>query len=154
MTYTNNTNRGHYKPKYPKKYRGDVNNIVFRSQWEHFFMVWCDKRESVLEWGSEEIIIPYRSPVDNKMHRYFVDFYVKMRKKDGSIKKYWIEIKPYRFTQKPEIPKRKTPQFMTEVMNWGVNQAKWEAAREYAQALNCQFIVLTEHELGFGKTYK
>ena len=66
-------------------------------------MNWCDMNESVLEWGSEEIAIPYRSPLDNRMHRYFPDFYMKI----GS-KKYLIEIKPYRFTQEPNIPKKKT----------------------------------------------
>ena len=59
-------------------------------------MIYCDTNEKILEWGSEEIIVPYRSPVDNRYHRYFPDFYVKVKDKNGKIKKMIIEIKPYK----------------------------------------------------------
>ena len=57
-------------------------------------MVYCDLNENILEWGSEEIVIPYRSPIDNRIHRYFPDFYVKLKETTGKIKKYIIEVKP------------------------------------------------------------
>ena len=53
---------GYFKPKNPTKYRGNPTNIVYRSLWERKFMVFCDNNPSILQWGSEEIIIPYRAP--------------------------------------------------------------------------------------------
>ena len=49
-------------------------------------MTWLDNNDSIIEWGSEELVIPYRSPVDNRVHRYFPDFYVKVKQKDDTIK--------------------------------------------------------------------
>ena len=86
--------RGRYIPSKPKKYKGDSSNIIYRSLWERKFMVYCDRNDNILEWGSEEIIIPYRSPLDGRIHRYFPDFYVKVKQKDGSVKKMLIEVKP------------------------------------------------------------
>jgi hypothetical protein len=111
-------------------------------------MRWCDTNESVLEWGSEEIIVPYRSPLDNEMHRYFVDFYIKLKTKSNGIKKYLIEVKPFRFTQEPVIPKRKTQRFISEVKQWAVNTKKWEAARAYAKRMDADFMLVTEKDLG------
>lgn len=144
--------KGIYKGKYrvsnPSKYRGNLGEIVYRSSWELKFMKWCDTNPSVVEWGSETIIIPYRSPVDSKMHRYFVDFYVKIKNKDGVITKYLIEIKPERFTKPPEVPKRKTRKFIEEVFQYGVNQAKWKSANEFCLDRGMKFLVLTENDLG------
>ena len=72
---------GLYKPLHPKKYRGNPSRIVYRSLWEKKYMKYCDHTASILEWGSEEIIIPYRSPIDNRVHRYYPDFYIKVREK-------------------------------------------------------------------------
>ena len=71
--------RGRYIPSNPKKYKGDSSRIIYRSLWERKLMVYCDRNEKVLEWGSEEVIIPYLSPWDNKFHRYFPDFYMKVK---------------------------------------------------------------------------
>ena len=84
--------RGRYIPSKPRKYKGDPDKIIYRSLWERKFMVYCDRNDAILEWGSEEIIIPYISPLDGRRHRYFPDFYVKVRQKDGSIKKMLIEL--------------------------------------------------------------
>jgi len=97
----------------------------------------------VLAWGSEEIVIPYRSPLDKKIHRYFPDFFVKTESK-----KYLIEVKPYRFTKEPVIPKRKTKRFINEVMTYGVNLAKWETATEFCLDRGWEFMIITEKELG------
>ena len=75
--------KGKYYPSYPRKYKGDPTNIIYRSLWERKFMVYCDKNESILEWVSEEIAIPYRSPIDNRVHRYFPDFYMKVKERGG-----------------------------------------------------------------------
>lgn len=111
-------------------------------------MKWCDYNPSVLEWGSETIIIPYKSPVDNKVHRYFVDFYVKVKDREGKITKYLVEIKPEKYTKPPDIPQRKTRRFLEEVFTYGTNQAKWKAANEFCKDRGMKFLVLTEADLG------
>lgn len=147
MAYTKHTYTGKYIPINPQKYRGDITNIQYRSSYEMRFMRWCDLNENVLEWGSEEVIIPYISPKDNKSHRYFVDFYIKIKNKDGMIKKYLIEVKPFRFTQEPKIPKRKTQNFINEVIQWSVNNAKWAAARQASKRMGWEFMLITEKDL-------
>lgn len=142
------TYKGRFRPTNPKKYKGDLSEIVYRSSWELKFMKWCDSNDSVLEWGSEITVIPYRSPVDNKIHRYFVDFYIKVKDRSGNIKKYLIEIKPEKLTKPPPIPKKKTKRFIEEVFMYGTNQAKWKQANEYCLDKGWQFLVLTEKDLG------
>ena len=140
--------KGKYQPSYPKKYKGDPKNIVYRSLWERKFMVYCDKNENILEWGSEEIIVPYRSPVDNKYHRYFPDFYIKVRESTGKIKKMIIEIKPFKQCIEPKVQKRKTKGYIYEVVEYAKKQAKWNAAKEWCLDRGYEFKVLTENELG------
>jgi hypothetical protein len=147
MLYTK-TYKGKFRTKNPLKYKGDVGNIVYRSLWELRFMKWCDQNISVQEWGSETVIVPYVSPLDKKVHRYFVDFYIKIKDKNGRIQKYLVEIKPERFTKPPSIPERKTKKFIDEVFQYGVNEAKWKAAFEFCQDRNMKFMVLTEKDLG------
>jgi hypothetical protein len=139
--------KGKYQPSYPQKYKGDPTNIIYRSLWERKFMVYCDLNERVLEWGSEEIALPYRSPVDNKVHRYFPDFYIKVKESTGHIKKYLIEIKPKKQTAPPTKPKRQTKGYIYEVYEYAKNQAKWEAAKEWCADRGYEFKVLTETEL-------
>ena len=136
-----------YSPVHPEKYKGDPTDIIMRSSWETRFAVWCDHNPSILEWSSETTIIPYICPTDNRMHRYFVDFKIKVKSRNG-IKTYLVEIKPDKQTRPPETPKRKTKQFLNEVMTWGKNQAKWQYAREYCKDRGMEFIILTEHHLG------
>ena len=140
--------KGKYKPSYPKKYKGDPTNIIYRSLWERKFMVYCDLNENILEWGSEELALPYRSPVDGRIHRYFPDFYIKVRETSGQIKKYIIEIKPKKQTLEPQIQKRKTKNYIYEVVEYAKNQAKWKAAQEFCKDRMWEFKVLTEDELG------
>lgn len=134
--------QGKYRPSFPRKYRGDVRNIVYRSSWEYKFMKWCDVTATVTEWGSEEIVIPYISPVDGKRHRYFPDFYVKVGKK-----KYIVEVKPFRQTLEPKTQKRVTKRYINEVVTYSVNQAKWKAAREFCKDNSLEFMLITEKEL-------
>ena len=140
--------KGKFQPSYPKKYKGDPTNIIYRSLWERRFMIYCDTNEKILEWGSEEIIVPYRSPVDNRYHRYFPDFYIKVKDKNGKIKKMNIEIKPYKQCIEPKVQKRKTKAYIYEVVEYAKNQAKWEAAKEWCLDRGYEFRVFTEKELG------
>ena len=86
--------KGRFRPKNIQKYKGDPSNIVYRSLWELRFMRYLDSHPSILEWASEEIVIPYYSPVDKKMHRYFPDFWVRSVSSDNQINTMLIEIKP------------------------------------------------------------
>ena len=140
--------KGKYQPSYPKKYKGDPTNIIYRSLWERKFCVYCDTNENILEWGSEEIIVPYRSPVDNRYHRYFPDFYIKVKDKNGKIKKMIIEIKPQKQCVEPKVQKRKTKAYIYEVVEYAKNQAKWKAAEEWCLDRGSEFKVLTESDLG------
>jgi hypothetical protein len=138
---------GKYSPKNPSKYRGDVNNIWFRSLWERKAMVYFDLHENILEWSSEEIVIPYLSPIDKRYHRYFPDFLVKVKTKTGELKTILIEVKPASQTKPPEKRKRVTRGFINEVTTWGINEAKWNAAIEYCKDRKWEFKILTEVEL-------
>jgi hypothetical protein len=137
-----------YKPMFPEKYEGDPTNIVMRSSWETRFASWCDKNPSVVKWLSEETVIPYRCPTDNRIHRYFVDFKIKVRTKDNQIKTYLVEVKPAKQTQPPEFPGRQTKRYLTESLTFMKNQAKWRAANEWCKDRNWEFIIITENELG------
>ena len=140
--------KGRYTPKNPKKYKGDYHNIVYRSLWERKFMVYCDNSDNILEWGSEEIIIPYLSPWDGKLHRYFPDFYIKVRQASGNIKKFIIEVKPKKQTRPPEPTHRKTKKWLNEVKTYSINEAKWKSASEWRGNNDMEFKILTEEELG------
>jgi hypothetical protein len=140
--------KGKYQPSNPKKYKGDPTSIIYRSLWERKFMVYCDSNQNILEWGSEELALPYRSPIDNKIHRYFPDFYIKVKESTGQIKKYLIEIKPKKQTIEPIPQKRKTKGYIYEVYEYAKNQAKWKAAQEFCEDRQWEFKVLTEDELG------
>ena len=138
---------GRFRPSYPGKYKGDPTNIIYRSLWERKFMVWCDKNENILEWGSEEIIIPYRSPVDGRVHRYFPDFYIRARTRQGGVEKFIIEVKPKAQCAPPKKPQRQTKRYITEVKTYAVNEAKWKAAKEFCDDRMMKFMILTEREL-------
>ena len=136
--------QGMYQPRNPKKYKGDASKIVYRSSWERLFMEWLDLNPDVSLWESEEFYIPYISPVDNRQHRYFVDFKVKFA--NGST--LLIEIKPAHQTKKP-VPRKgkKVALLESEVRTYAVNYAKWKAAEKYAAERGMKFAVFTEHTL-------
>jgi len=134
--------QGKYKPRNPKKYKGDPTNVVYRSSWEYKFMLWCEQTSSVQEWGSEEIKIPYISPVDGKKHTYYPDFYVKIKGK-----KYMVEVKPLKQTKEPKTQKKITKRYFNEVVTYAVNKAKWKAATEVCQDNGYEFMIITEKEL-------
>jgi hypothetical protein len=137
-----------YKPSFPKKYKGDPNNIICRSSWERRFCNWCDLNENIVAWGSEEFCIPYRSPVDGRVHRYFPDFIIKVKEQSGDIKTYVIEVKPKKQTREPKKPSRTTKRYISEVKTYAVNQAKWKAADEWCKDRMIEFKIITEDHLG------
>ncbi len=139
---------GIYKPENPQKYRGNPTNVIYRSLWERKFMVFCDRNPNIIQWGSEEVVIPYRSPLDGRVHRYFVDFNIKILTKSGEVKRYLIEIKPKKQTIPPPDPKKKTKTWHDKTMTYIKNRAKWEAAKEWCEDRQMQFMILTEYHLG------
>ncbi len=140
--------KGKYKVRAPYKYKGNPTKVVYRSSWELKFMNYCDTNTNILEWGSEEMYVWYKSPVDNKPHRYFPDFYIKARESNGQVKKYIIEVKPQRQTQPPAKPKRQTRGYLREAFEYAKNQAKWKAMNEWCLDRGFEFKILTEKELG------
>lgn len=146
--------QGKFKPKNPLKYKGDPTNIVYRSSWELKLMMYLDSHPNVIKWGSEEIIIPYESPVDGRMHRYFPDFFVEQINREGKKEKILIEVKPKAQTIAPNPNTKLTPKgminkrYINEVMTYGVNQAKWKAAQEVCNDRGWKFQIMTEIELG------
>ena len=137
---------GKFTPLNPQKYKGNVKNVVYRSSWERRFMGYCDKNKDVLEWGSEEIIIYYRS-IDNKIHRYYPYFYMKVRQPDGTYKKFIIEIKPKAQTRKPKKPLRESRTYKNAVLTYERNKRKWSTAYAWCNKHNMNFLILTEDHL-------
>jgi hypothetical protein len=137
-----------YYPKHPEKYSGDLNNIIMRSSWETKFAVWCDNNPSIVRWSSEETVIPYTCPTDNKLHRYFIDFKIRVKQTNGKEHVYIIEIKPSKQTRPPKYPGRRTKKYLAESYGFMKNQAKWDAAQKWAKSRGYEFMIITEHELG------
>ena len=147
MTFGKKTYKGRFQPKNPKKYNGDADNIIYRSTWEVRVMKWLDEHPNVIWWASEELPIPYKSPLDNRMHRYFPDFIAKIKQKDGSVMTYIIEVKPLEQTKMP-IQKKKTQRYIREASTYVVNQEKWKAADIFCKEHGWKFMIMTEKELG------
>jgi len=136
--------------KFPEKYCGRIKDkIVFRSSLEKCFMKYCDENPNILQWRSEEDIIFYKSPVDNRKHRYFMDFYIKFKNHRGQEKESLIEIKPYNSTlDKPYITEGMSHKSKTHaILEWTINQAKWKAADIYAKKRNMLFKKITDRDL-------
>jgi hypothetical protein len=143
MTY-----KGKFRPKHPKKYRGDPTKIIYRSLWERNCMRYFDDNPNVLKWSSEEVIVPYKSPLDGRYHRYFPDFLIRIKNKQGQLETIMIEVKPYKETKEPKPQKRLTKNYLYEVKTWSINKSKWEAAIEFCKDRRWKFMIITEKELG------
>lgn len=137
------TYKGKYKLKNPTKYMGDPDKIVYRSLWERQVFRWIEEQPNIIEWVSEEIVIPYVCATDKKVHRYFIDVYFKTA--DG--KKYLIEIKPKKETAPPKNPGKRTKRYISESLTYIKNQSKWKAATEFAKDNGCIFQIWTEDTL-------
>lgn len=145
--------QGYFRPKYPEKYKGNPTNIIYRSGLEFRLMKFLDDNKNVIKWASEEFFIPYTSPIDGMKHRYFPDFWVRKKGPNGSIEEVLIEVKPSTQCKPPSVDKKLTPKgkisrrYINEVKNWGVNSAKWEAAKKFCTAKGWRFVIMTEKDL-------
>jgi hypothetical protein len=140
--------KGIFRAKNTKKYIGNSKNIVYRSSWELKMMMHLDKHPDVIQWASEELVIPYKSPYTGKWHRYFPDFWVKYKNKQGEIVTTVIEVKPAHECKAPKVQKKRTKKYIREVTTWGTNKSKWEAARKFCDKKGWTFQIFTERELG------
>ena len=140
--------QGIYTCKFPDKYKGNANKICYRSNYELVAFRFFDNNPSVMEWSSEETIIPYQNPLTGRVSRYFIDVYAKMKDKSGNIKQYLIEIKPHCQTLPPVQKNRKTKSLIYQQAEYVKNQAKWSAAANYAKNKGMVFTILTEKHLG------
>jgi hypothetical protein len=129
-----------YIPQNPEKYIGDVSNIVCRSLWERNICKFCDINESIIKWSSEEIVIPYLSPIDKKQHNYYPDFLIQFKNQEG-LKTWMVEVKPKKQTILKENASKQ------EKMIWIINNAKWEAAKRFCDKNKMEFKVITEKEI-------
>jgi hypothetical protein len=135
---------GQFYPKFPKKYKGNHTNIIWRSLWEKAVMHWFDENPSVIEWSSEEIIIPYICRTDNRQHRYFCDFLVKFTSGITML----IEVKPDSQIRKPEVIGKKVSKTLIEsVTTYAKNVSKWEAAEAYCKKNGWTFQIWGETAL-------
>lgn len=145
--------QGRYELRNPEKYTGDTSNVIYRSSWEKRLMVFFDTHESILKWGSEEVVVPYFWEADGKHHRYFPDFIVSMRTSKGIVK-MMLEVKPYSQTLEPKKTKGKREKtFMNEVMTYTKNQAKWNAANVFCKDRGWIFRIITEKEIFKSKVW-
>lgn len=138
--------QGYYKITNVQKYKGNVANVQFRSSWELEIMRWLDHNPAVKAWNSEETIIPYISPIDNKMHRYYIDFTAIIEDKNGIQKNFLIEVKPHAETKPPRQSKN-LRNYNLRLQTYLVNKAKWKFAEKFANKVGAQFIILTEREI-------
>jgi len=145
--------QGYFKPRKPTKYKGDPTNVIYRSGLELRLMKFLDENDNILKWSSEEFFIPYRSPIDGRVHRYFPDFWVRKKAPNGVIEDVLIEVKPSSQCKPPSISKKNTPKgrvsrrYLNEVKTWGINSAKWEAAEAFCRKKDWKFVIMTEKDL-------
>ena len=58
-----------------------------------------------------------------------------------------LEVKPASQSAPPEKRSKVTKSYIREVMTWGVNEAKWNAAVEYCKDRSWTFKVITENDI-------
>ena len=133
---------GIYRPKNVEKF--GESKCLYRSSYEHQFLRWCDNHPKITNVQYEKVIIPYVCKTDGKMHRYYVDCRITMQESTG-LKKYLIEIKPFRQTIPPKPSKRKKKStILEENFNFLKNTSKWDCAKQYCKKMGWRWCILTE----------
>lgn len=140
--------QGFFKPKHPEKYKGNINKIVFRSSWELKFNQFLDQNPNILEWSSEPFGIPYYKPTTHKIHKYYPDYWIKYRDRNGNVIQEVVEVKPLAQTRPPKKGKgRRKKTVMYEQITYATNLAKWQACQAFCDKHNIKFRVVTEANL-------
>lgn len=133
--------QGFFTPKNPEKYVGNIQKIRYMSSWELHLNQFFDNNPNVLRWSSENIAIPYIKPTDGKIHKYYPDYWVEYRTKDGKIIQEIMECKPLQQTKKPRSNHKHV---LYESVMYAINQAKWAAAVQWCEARGIRFRIVTE----------
>lgn len=133
--------QGIFTPTNTAKYVGK-NKPRYRSGWEFTFMQFCDKNDSVLQWASEAIAIPYRNPITGKMSNYVPDFFIVYQNKFGKQIAEVVEIKP----KKQSLIESRVASAKDRAVV-AVNHAKWAAAMAWCRQAQLTFRVITEDDL-------
>lgn len=137
------TYKGKYTVKHPSKYKGNLEEVVYRSNWEKSVMIWLDNNSEVAKWNSEDFVVPYYYDVDKKWHKYHVDFWIKF--KNGNV--LLVEVKPKKQTEPPKSKIPRSRRSLNEAFTYIKNRNKWEAAQQIAQDNGYKFAIWTEDEL-------
>ena len=139
--------KGKFKPENPKKYMGDSDNIIYRSMWERRCMKYFDINPSILQWASEEVVIPYYDSMTKKVRRYFPDFLIKVKTSEG-INTHLIEVKPSKDLRPPVGGKgKKRSTVLYEMKTYQMNRDKFASARKWCDDRNITFDIWTEKHL-------
>ena len=152
---SNEAKKGVYALKNPAKYIGPKTEggVLFRSSWEERMFYYMDHNLNVIEWSSEELIIPYVFRLDGKVHKYYPDIVAKIQTRDG-IQMFIVEVKPAKQTVEPTKPKNRSldrkKKFDKEMFVYIKNSDKWTAARKYCEERGYRFEIFTEKEI-FGR---
>jgi hypothetical protein len=163
------TYQGYYIVRNKEKYMGDPSLVVFRSAWEFSFCMWADYSDSILNWSSEPIKIPYydkvskleecrklglnpNNPSNWVQKNYNTDFWIRIQKPDGNIEKWFIEVKPKHKLSKPkpvppEAPLRDQKRFNRLAKEFLINEAKFEAMTSWTTRNGASFYIFTEDQL-------
>jgi len=139
--------KGYFTPRHPEKYQGNLNKIVYRSSWELSFMHFLDNNESIEKWGSEIIAIPYRKPTTGRVHKYYPDFWIKYKNKDGKMIQEVIEVKPEKETKQPTTVGKNRKTQLYESLTWSINKAKWKSARLFCDKYGMKWRIITERQM-------
>jgi len=133
--------QGKFYPRNPQKYVGK-NVPRYRSSWEWKFMQFCDNNDSILQWASESISIPYKNPLTRKQTMYVPDFFVLYEDKFGNKRAEIVEIKPKKQTLLEN--KMASARDKAAVI---VNHAKWAACAAYCKRAGLTFRVINENDI-------
>lgn len=143
---------GKFFPRNQEKYVGDIHNIIFRSSWEARFCQYCDQNPNIIKWSSEPFEIRFWNPIDKREHSYYPDYYIKVKKQDGTEESWVIEVKPaaqHQLDKKPtlegNLTEKKIRSYNHQMETWIVNRAKFDAATTFAKNNGYKFGVVDEN---------
>jgi len=132
--------QGEFIPKNPQKIVGNA-TVQYRSSWELRVMMLLDQHPYVINWASESIAIPYKSPLDGRMHQYIPDFLVVYKDKNGAQRAELIEVKPAKEALAENARSKRDKAALL------VNTAKWAAAMTWCKKNGINFRLLTEDQI-------
>lgn len=142
--------QGWYKLNFPNKFKPPSDNhmqsykvvngipvVQYKSSLELAGFKYCDLNPKIKEWSLEPFPIGYLSPVDMKVHRYFPDLWIRFESDDLFI----VEIKS---SNETKMPRKSDKRYAQKLQTYLINQAKWDACRNFCAEKGANFVILTE----------